>query len=128
MFNPIRNETPYITTEARPIFIHHVIPSKFVTGGGNINLFAVELRVALTERLGFIATKDGYADLNFDGVLPDTHGYLNISAGFKYALISDHKNQKYFTVGIEYEPPTGDISTGGIDFQGDGAKSDGETG
>ncbi|GJL77649.1 MAG: hypothetical protein NPINA01_06380 [Nitrospinaceae bacterium] len=126
--NPIRNETAYITTEARPIFIHNVIPSKFVTGGGNINLFAVELRVALTERLGFIASKDGYADLNFDSVLPDTHGFINISAGLKYALISNHQEQKYLTVGFEYEPPTGNISTGGIDFQGNGPQGDGGDG
>jgi hypothetical protein len=126
--NPILNETPYITTELRPIFIHNSIPDKFVTGGGHINLYAVELRVALTERLGFIATKDGYADLNFDAVLPDTHGYLNISAGLKYALISDHKKQTFVSVGFEYEPPTGNISTGGIDLQGDGAQSDGGDG
>jgi hypothetical protein len=126
--NPILNETPYITTELRPIFIHNSIPDRFVTGGGYINLFAAEIRVALTERLGFIATKDGYADLNFDAALPDTHGYLNISAGLKYAVVSDHKNQTFFTVGFEYEPPTGNISTGGIDLQGDGVQSDGGDG
>jgi len=126
--NPIMNETPYITTELRPIFIRNSIPDRFVTGGGSINLYAVELRVALTERLGFIATKDGYADLNFDAVLPDTHGYLNISAGLKYALISDHKKQTFVSVGFEYEPPSGNISTGGIDLQGDGAQSDGGDG
>lgn len=31
-------------------------------------------------------------------------------------------------MGFEYEPPTGNISTGGIDFQGDGAQSDGGSG
>lgn len=126
--NPIMNETPYITTELRPIFIHNNIPDRFVTGGGSINLVALQLRVALTERLGFIATKDGYADLNFDAVLPNTDGYLNISAGLKYALISDHEKQTFVSVGLEYEPPTGNISTGGIDLQGNGDQSDGGDG
>ncbi len=118
--NPIFNETPYITTEARPIFIHHNVPDSFVTGGGQVNLFALELRVALTERLGFIATKDGYADVQFDSVLPDTDGFLNISFGFKYALISDPKNDRILTVGVEYEAPTGSLSTAGIQLQGSG--------
>ena len=58
--NPVFNETPYITTEARGIYMYNEIPDgdDFVTDGGNINLAALQLRVALTERLGFIATKD----------------------------------------------------------------------
>ena len=126
--NPLFNETPYITTEARPLWIHNVIPGRFVTGGGTIDVIAIEIRVALTERLGFIASKDGYAVLDFDSVLPDTEGFVNISAGLKYALISNHKEQTFVTVGFEYEPPTGNISTGGIDFQGNGAQSDGGDG
>jgi len=126
--NPLFNETPYITTEVRPLWIHNVIPDRFVTGGGTIDVYAIEVRVALTERLGFIASKDGYAILDFDNVLPDTEGFVNISAGFKYALISDHKEQTFVTVGFEYEPPTGNVSTGGIDLQGNGAQSDGGDG
>ena len=118
--NPILNETPYITTEARPIYIHHDIPTSFVTGGGTIDLYALELRIALTERLGFIATKDGYADVNFDAVLPDTDGFMNLAFGFKYALISNPKENAIFTVGIEYEAPTGSLSTASIDLQGGG--------
>src|SRR3546814_9650748 len=60
--NPVFNETPYITTEARAIYLYNRLPDDFVTGGGYVNLVALQLRLALTERLGFIATKDGYAD------------------------------------------------------------------
>ena len=117
---PYFNETPYITTEARPVFIHHDIPTSFVTGGGTIDLYALEIRVALTERLGFIATKDGYADVNFDSVLPDTDGFMNISLGFKYAIISNPKENTIVTLGVEYEAPTGSLSTASIDMQGGG--------
>ena len=118
--SPLLNETPYITTEARPIYIHHAIPNDFVTGGGDIDLFAIELRVAITERLGIIATKDGYADIHFAGVLPDTDGFVNISLGLKYALYTNPETDAILTVGAEYEPPSGNISTGGIFLQGGG--------
>lgn len=118
--SPILNETPYITTEARPIYMHHEIPNDFVTGGGDIDLFALQLRVALTDRLGIIATKDGYADINFAGVLPDTHGFANIALGLKYALYTNPQTDAILSVGFEYEVPTGDISTGGIVLQGGG--------
>ena len=118
--NPLFNETPYITTEARPIYIHHELPSDFVTGGGNIELFALELRVAITERLGVIATKDGYADIHFNSVLPDIDGFMNISLGLKYAIISNPEENAILTVGFEYELPTGDLTTGGISLQGGG--------
>src|SRR3546814_3497615 len=51
--NPVFNETPYITTEARAIYLYNRLPNDFVTGGGYVNLVALQLRLALTERLGF---------------------------------------------------------------------------
>jgi hypothetical protein len=118
--NPLFNETPYITTELRPIYFYQQIPEDFLTDGGHINLVAVELRVALTERLGIIASKDGYADINFDSVLPDEDGFANISLGMKYALLSLPKADAIVSVGVEYEAPVGNLETGGISLQGDG--------
>ncbi|WP_375593565.1 transporter [Algihabitans albus] len=118
--NPIFNETPYITTEARGFYFYHDIPDDFVTEGGSVNLFALQLRLALTERLGFIATKDGYADINFDEVLPDEEGFANIAFGLKYALISDPENEGILTAGLRYEIPIADLETGGIELQGNG--------
>ncbi len=119
--NPLFNETPYITTEIRPIYIHQRVPKDFLTGGGTIKVIAAELRVALTDRLGFIASKDGYADIDWKGVLPDTDGLANISAGLKYAVISDPQGQGILTMGVEYEPPTGNLKTDGIRLQGRGS-------
>lgn len=120
LVNPLFNETPYITTEARPLHLHYDLPSSFLTTGGTIDVTAVELRVALTDRLGFIASKDGYVFADFDAVLPDDNGFANISLGFKYAVISKPEEQKILTVGIEYEPPIGGVKTAGIDLQGGG--------
>ena len=118
--NPIFNETPYITTEARPFYFYHKIPNSFVTDGGDAHLIALQLRVALTERLGFIATKDGYADLNFDETLPDEDGFANIALGFKYALITEPETESILTAGLRYEIPINDLESGGIELQGDG--------
>lgn len=122
LVNPLFNETPYITTEARPLHLHYDLPSQFLTTGGTIDVTALELRVALTDRLGFIASKDGYVVADFDAVLPDDNGFANISLGFKYAVLSKPKEKAILTVGVEYEPPTGSVETAGIDLQegGDG--------
>jgi hypothetical protein len=120
LVNPLFNETPYITTEARPLHMHYDLPSQFLTTGGTIDVTAVEIRVALTDRLGFIASKDGYVFADFDAVLPDDNGFANISLGLKYAVLSKPKEKAILTVGIEYEPPTGGVKTAGIDLQGGG--------
>lgn len=118
--NPIFNETPYITTEARAFYFYHELPGGFVTDGGHVNLIALQLRLALTERLAFIATKDGYADFYFDEVLEDEDGFANIAFGFKYALYSDPEEEDILTVGLRYEIPINDLETSGIELQGAG--------
>ena len=117
--NPIFNETPYITTEARAVYFYHRLPEDFVTDGGDVNLVALQLRLAITERLGFIATKDGYVDFDFDETLPDTDGFANIAFGFKYAILSDPENEGILTAGLRYEIPIHDLDTGGIELQGE---------
>ncbi len=118
--NPLFNESPYITTEIRPIYFHQKIPSGFVTQGGDIDVVALQLRLALTERLAFIATKDGYANINFDKTLPDEDGFANIALGFKYAIFSQPEKERILTAGLRYEIPIGDLDTAGIELQGDG--------
>jgi len=117
--NPLFNETPYITTELRAIYFHQEIPDSFVASG-TIDVIAAEVRIALTDRLGFIASKDGYADIEFDEILEDESGFANISLGLKYALISEPDDDLIVTAGIEYEAPTGDLETSGIELQGQG--------
>lgn len=118
--NPLFNETPFITTELRPIVLVNEIPSDFVTTGGTIKIVAAEIRVALSDRLGIIATKDGYADIDFDAVLPDETGAVNISLGLKYAIFDNPSTGSIVTIGLEYEPPIGTLETAGIDLQGQG--------
>jgi hypothetical protein len=116
----VLNETPFITTEVKPIFAYHEIPDGFVTGGGRVLAGAVQGRIALTERLAIIATTDGYADVDFDSVLPDTDGFLDVAAGVKYAVISDPDAGNIVSLGLRYTAPVGNVDTAGIDLTGAG--------
>jgi hypothetical protein len=113
--NPLFNETPYITTEVRPIYIYQKMPSNRAgLFGGDINLVAAEIRLALTDNLGIIATKDGYAWIDFDNttntVTNDPEGLANLALGLKYAFHNDVENGSIVTAGLKYEPPSGTIS------------------
>ncbi len=118
--NPIFNETPYVTTEARAFYLYNEIPDQFVTDGGHFHLWALQLRLAITERLGFIATKDGYVDAYFDEVLEDEDGFANIALGFKYAIISEPETETLLTAGLRYEIPIQDLEASGLELQGNG--------
>lgn len=56
---PLFFETPFNFTGARAIFLHHRFSDDSQLGGGEVNVAALQVRVALTERLGLIATKTG---------------------------------------------------------------------
>ena len=120
--NPLFNETPYITTEVRPILLHQKIPLKNVVlpvvGGvsvleGDVTVVAAEARLALTDNLGIIATKDGYAWLDFNDTLTNSVGindedaFVNIAFGLKYSLWNDYDSKSIVTVGLKYEAPIG---------------------
>lgn len=113
---PVTNEDPRITTELRPMYLYHQISNDFVTGGGRIHAVAVQVRVALTERIGFIATKDGYAWLDADEVLPDEDGWMNLAFGFKGSVWQDEETASIVSLGLRYEAPSGNRDV----FQGYG--------
>ena len=118
--HPTLNETPFITTELKPIYIHHEIPDDFLTGGGSVDVIALQARLAITDRLGFIATTDGYDWVKFDESLEDDTGINDITAGLKYAVVSDPAAGTIVSVGARYTLPVGTVSTSGLDLNGNG--------
>lgn len=116
--NPVFFEDPHIRNELRPLFAQHYIDEGFITGGGDVKLYAVQLRWAITERLALIATKDGYIQFNPDNsaVGNDQDGWADIAAGFKYALIDNRAAEFILTPGFTIELPTGNERV----FQGNG--------
>jgi hypothetical protein len=105
--NPTNFEDPRATAEVRPIFAYHLLDDDFITGGGEAYVGAVQARVALGDRLGIIATKDGYIWIDPDEAVPATNGWLNIAFGAKYAVWLDPETETIATLGLRYEAPTG---------------------
>lgn len=100
--NPVFFEDPRTLTEAKLIFLNDHLPSSL--GGNNFQLYALQLRFALTDRLSIIATKDGYMVSQSD-VLQD--GWANIALGLKYNLYKDACAQRIFSVGGTFQIPVG---------------------
>ncbi|MCA8993350.1 MAG: hypothetical protein KDA88_15285 [Planctomycetaceae bacterium] len=102
MTNPVFFEDPRNLTEARIIFANQNVPGAL--GGGNAQLYAMQLRAALTEDLSFIATKDGFI-VSDNPLIND--GWADLSAGLKYNLYEDYEYQEILSAGVTYEIPLG---------------------
>lgn len=105
--NPLYFETPFVNSEARFLYLWHNFPSASDVGGGDLSVFALQVRLALTERLGFIATKDGYSVMRAS-ILPKGEGWNDLGFGLKYALIVDQPNQFVVTTGLRWVLSNGD--------------------
>jgi hypothetical protein len=116
--NPLFFEDPYIRTEIRPIFAYHRIGDDLLNGvglngisEGDVRVYALQIRYAVTDRLAIIATKDGYTDIKFDNPALaglSRSGWNDIAAGVKYAFIQDKREQFVLSGGVKIELPTGD--------------------
>ena len=121
--NPIFFEDPRVTSEVRPVYMYHWLPNTFhfsggsVPLGGQVQVMAVQLRYALTDKLGLIATKDGYIEFQPDHTLGHSYGWGDLTAGLKYVLVDDQDNQAIVTPGFTLSVPTGSTEV----FQGHGS-------
>jgi len=121
--NPIFFEDPRITSEVRPVYMYHSLPNTFyfkggkVPLGGDVQVMALQIRYALTDKLALIATKDGYIEFQPEKTLAHHYGFADVAAGLKYALVQDEENQVAITPGFTVTLPTGSTDV----FQGYGA-------
>ncbi|MGB7328065.1 MAG: hypothetical protein WBD31_24530 [Rubripirellula sp.] len=127
-------EDPRTLTELRPIFVQHRFPNQLGPGnipaGGDLQLYALQFRLALTDRLSLIAVKDGYivdgSKGALDGLLDS--GWADVSAGLKYNLIRNTQTGTLASLGFTYEIPMGDekalqsIGDGQLNFFGSAAQ------
>ena len=112
---PTTFESPTIQTNLNAIVMHHGLPKSSIFGGGDVNIYALQARYAVNDRLALIATKDGYIDLN-PNVGANQEGWADIAGGFKYAVINDPDGNFLLTPGLIYETKSGDTEV----FQGNG--------
>ena len=121
--NPIFFEDPKVTSEVRPIYMYHFLPNTFdysggsVPLGGQVQVMAIQIRYALTDRLGLIASKDGYIEFQPKNTLGHGYGWADLAAGLKYVLINDEENQFILTPGFTFTIPTGSRDV----YQGNGS-------
>jgi hypothetical protein len=113
MTNPVFFEDPRTLTEARAFYLHHQVPT--AAGDGEIDLLAVQLRAALTDRLSIVASKDGYATSS-NPLIDD--GWADLAMGLKYNLLADSQAQRLLSAGFHYELPVGTPRT--LQGNGDG--------
>lgn len=111
--NPVFFEDPRNLTEARFIFLNHQVPT--AAGGGNVQLYALQLRAALSKNVSLIATKDGFVTSS-NPLIDD--GWADLSAGLKFNLLRDPQAQRLLSSGFTFEMPTGMART--LQGNGDG--------
>ncbi len=120
--NPTLFDLALPTTNIRPIFLNHVLPSQISAGGGkvplggDVQLYALQFEYALSDRISIVATKDGYVDMNFDNTLNDSSGFANLGGGLKYAFLRDPISQTAISGSLTLEFPTGNSDV----LQGEG--------
>ncbi|MGE3180715.1 MAG: hypothetical protein AB7N71_03730 [Phycisphaerae bacterium] len=106
--NPLYFESPFINSSLRLLYLHHDCPNRSQLGGGDVNIYAAQIRLALTDRLAFIATKDGYSTLDAR-ILPEAEGWNDFAIGLKYALLVVPEEDFVLTAGMRWEWSNGDI-------------------
>lgn len=106
MTSPYFHEDSFVTSDVRPYFLYHKFPTGGVIDGGDAKVYALQLRIALTDQLQLVAYKDGYTD--FNAGLTDESGWNDIAAGIKWNFLQNWEKQLHAAVGAGYEFPWGD--------------------
>jgi len=114
--NAVWFEDARITTEARFLHMYHFIDEDFLgAGGGDAQLYALQLRYAVTDRLALIAVKDGLVDIELDNGY-EQFDFADIAFGLKYQAYRSDEQELIVTPGLTFEVPTGGTDV----FQGNG--------
>lgn len=114
--DPIAFEDAIIRSEIRPVMGHQHMADDFITQGGDLQVYGLQIRWAVTDRFALLLTKGGYNVVN-PGVGPQLEGWGDLQVGLKYAVIDDPANQFILTPGLLFEIPSGEEDV----FQGRGS-------
>ncbi|MBI1309847.1 hypothetical protein GC176_00960 [bacterium] len=114
--NSVFFEDPRSRTRVRFLFINQQTPpSTPVLGHSSVQVYGMQATFALNERLSVIAQKDGWINIQSDGI-GNSGGWANLATGLKYVLVRDVENQFLLSGGVMYEWSNGSSSV----FQGHG--------
>ena len=105
---PYLFEDPFTTTGLYFWGAWHQFPESSVFQGGDAGLVALQARVAITDRLDFIATKDGFVMIYPDNpILWQSSGAVDLAAGLKYELVRMPESQFILSPMVRFEAPIG---------------------
>lgn len=111
---PYLFEDPFITTELSAWWAWHEFSEESALEGGHLNVMALQIRAAITDRLGLIASMDGYTIVEADTGLPgadvfDTaRGINDLGLGFKYLLVDMPEHGFALSPSMRFQIPVGD--------------------
>jgi len=119
--NPFLFEDPRSLTEIRPIFLYQKIPGRQPDfNGGNVSVFGVQGRVAVTERLSFTLNKFGgiWLDPKSGSPVDGSSGFAELWFGPKYTFIRNPDTGSLVAGGLQFQAPVGSKgafqNTGGL--------------
>jgi hypothetical protein len=104
--NPIQFKDPRCMTEARGLFIAAWSDPNMPLGDTTAQIYALQARVALTERFEAFAAKDGIVRFS-PGIGASQTGLANLAVGGKYAVYRDPETQTIASAVVQFEAPTG---------------------
>ena len=121
MMHPFLFEDPFITTGLSAWGLWHQFgkdsvvdggkdaPGELTSGNGDLWAAALQARVAITDRIAFIATKDGWVDFNPGlKILDEDRGLADVTAGIKVAAIDDREKNLILSPSLRYQVNIGD--------------------
>jgi hypothetical protein len=104
--DPYLNYDSFIFTDLRMEYAYETFASHGALGGGDAQVIAPQLNVAITPQLQLMAYKDGYSIIRSGALKGD--GWNDIGAGLKWQFFQDYRDQLFAAVGVGYEFPTGE--------------------
>jgi len=108
--SPFLTEDPRALTEVKPLFIYQSIPGRNpLTGGGSIEFFGVQARLAITERWSFVVNKLGGIAIQPDDktFIGDESGFSEVWLGPKLTFYRDDCNNTVAAAGITFQTAAG---------------------
>ena len=92
MTMPYYFEEPFVTSGVSAHLLWHEFPNESAFQGGSVWVVAVQARIAITERLAFIATKDGLATFQPDphfGRILAAYGGVFVAGSLAWGVVVD---------------------------------------
>lgn len=120
MMHPYLFEDPFITTGINAVGIWHEFPKDSILDGGHLWDAALQARVAITDRVALIATKDGWVDFEPGlELLGNRRGFADLGLGIKVAAIDLPEVPFILTPALRFEITQGsqDVLQGNGDGQ-----------